>query len=336
MLDNQKKTRVTLKDVASMCGYSANTVSRALRNDTRLPEITRMQIVSTAEKMRYVPNLSACTLRLGNSKTVAVVINDINNPYYTNMVTEIDRCLSKTQYSMMILPCRDDEQTAGKMIEVAISQCVDGIMFFPFNNKKHVQRLNQSGIPFVLMDRWIPEVTANVVRLDDEAGGYTAVRYLIEKGHKKIVYIAWPTVNSSQIDRQRGVLKAFADFDIRDDQYTILSWERISGGLSAEDYETLFAPGKYTAVIAYNDYIAYHLMNYLRDFGMRIPEDLAIIGFDDIRRYNSCFPPLSSVSAAKENVSEVAVQLLMQHIHEPRTPVQEIVLPISIRNGGTA
>ena len=328
--------RVTLKKVALSCGYSANTVSRALRGDERLPDATRERIIRTARDMGYVPNSSACTLRLGNSRTIAVVINDINNPYYTNMVSEIDRFLSETQYRMMILPCRDDEETAGKMIEMAISHCVDGIMFFPYNNKAHILRLQQSGIPFVLMDRWLSGVETNVVRLDDEAGGYVAAECLIKLGHRRILYIAGPNVNSSQIDRQKGILKAFSDFGLSRDTLATLPWDKLSDGIKTTDYHTLFNPRDYSAVIAYNDYIAYNCINDLRAHGVRVPEDLAMIGFDYIRRYNSCFLPLSSVSAADRSVAEVAVQLLMRHILNPRLPKQEIVLPVSIRHGGTA
>ena len=195
--------RITLKDVASRCGYSANTVSRALRGDKLLPQSTQEQIRQVAHDMGYVPNSSASTLRLGSSRMVAVVINDINNPYYTNMVGELDEYLSEQKYKLMILPCRDDERIAENMLKLAISQCVDGIVFFPYNNIEHIRLLRRSSIPFVMLDRWLPGVEENVVRMDDEAGGYAAAECLLRRSHKQILYIAGPDVNSSQRLRRR-------------------------------------------------------------------------------------------------------------------------------------
>ncbi len=327
--------RVTLKDVASRCGYSANTVSRALRGDELLSEKTRKQIINLAHEMGYVPNSSACTLRLGNSGMIAVVINDINNPYYTNIVSEIDQYVSEKQYKLMILPCRDDEEITDRMIRLAISQCVDGIIFFPYNNKAHIRLLQKSDIPFVILDRWLPGIDVNVVRMNDEAGGYAAAECLLQLGHRKILYIAGPNVNSSQTDRQKGIERALLTYGLEKDQLDILPWEKLPDGIRTTDYSSLFDSGAYSAVIAYNDYIAYHCMNDLRAHGISIPEDIALIGFDYIRRYNSCFPPLTSVSTDGEGVSKVAAELLIRHMLQAGLPKQEIVLPVSIHHDGT-
>ena len=156
--------RVTLKDIAEQCGYTANTVSRALRGDKKLPENTRLTIQRIAREMGYVPNSSARALRYGSSHTIAVIINDITNPYYSNMLSQIDHLLKGKNYHPMILCTQLDENLASTMIRLAISQTVDGILFFPFNNAQHIRELHASGIPFVMIDRWIPHVQAVIAR----------------------------------------------------------------------------------------------------------------------------------------------------------------------------
>lgn len=307
---NRPEKSVTLKDVAKACGYSANTISRALRGDKKLPDHTRETIAKTAREMGYIRNLTAHTLRIGRSHLVAIIINDINNPYYTNMASEIDRQLSRSGFHMIIFCCHNDESLAENMIQLAISMSVDGILFCPFSNPSHI-------------------------RLDDESGGYEAAKMLIEHGHRRILYIAGPYVNSSQGDRQRGILRAFGDYGLDASQLRILPWSALPAEKKAGQFFPLLLPLDYTALIAYNDYVAYHCLNDFRMHGVQVPRDISMVSFDHIRRYNSSFPLLNSVTAREETVSEVAVRVLLEQIQHSETENQNIVLPITVHDDGT-
>ena len=327
--------RVTLKDVAKVCGYSANTISRALRGDQKLPEKTRSLISQTAQEMGYIRNMSAQTLRLGRSHTVAIIINAINNPYYTNMASDINLYLNQNGFNMMLFCCKNDENLAEQMIQLSISMCVDGILFFPFSSSKHIIQLENSGIPFVVMDRWIEGLSYNNVRLDDESGGYEAARMLLEYGHRDILYIAGPYINSSQGDRQRGIFRAFDEYRVDRSKLRVLPWSMLPGQGEAGEYYPLLLPLNYTAMIAYNDDIAYHCMNELRMHGIRVPEEISMIGFDHIRRHNSSFPLLNSVTAKEQTVSEVAVKVLLEQMQDVHMKKANIVLPIVVHDDGT-
>ncbi|MFR3702867.1 MAG: LacI family DNA-binding transcriptional regulator, partial [[Clostridium] leptum] len=176
--------RVTLKDIANECGYSVNTVSRALRGDTKLSEQTRKKIQQTAKEKGYIRNNLASSLRSGASHIIAVIVNDIRNQHFTSMISEIELFLRQAGYDMMILCTQLEEQgrqIGTQMVHVAISQSVDGILYFPYSDDKPVVAfLEQSGVPFVLVDRWIPGVYADLVRCDDVSGGYLAGRHLLE------------------------------------------------------------------------------------------------------------------------------------------------------------
>ena len=328
--------RITLKDIAERCGYTANTVSRALRNDEKLPESTRLTIQKLAREMGYVPNSSARALRYGSSHTIAVIINDISNPYYSNMLSQIDQLLKGKNYHPMILCSQLDENLASEMIRLAISQQVDGILFFPFNNAQHIRDLRASGIPFVMMDRWIPNVEADIARIDDYAAGYTMARHLLSQGHRRFLYMAGPFVNSSQVDRQNGITEALqaAGLDL-DTHLRILPWDSMPDDPSPADVIKLLSPFDYTAILAFNDVRAYHAMNALHTAGMRVPEDISIVGIDHIRWRNTYLPPLTSITVDGQTVAETAIEMLFERIENPDISFRHIVLPVRLHINAT-
>ena len=328
--------RVTLKDIAERCGYTANTVSRALRNDEKLPEHTRQTIQQLARKMGYVPNRSARALRYGSSRTVAVIINELNNPYYANLLSQIEQELRARHYHAMILCVQLDEELADDMIQLAISQQVDGILFFPFSNERHIRELHESGIPFVLIDRWIPGAQADIARIDDFGGGYALTRHLVDLGHREFLYMAGPFVNSSQIDRQSGIAKAMEEAGVDPEKHMrVIAWDDIPEDATPEDVAPLLEPYDYTAIVAFNDVLAYHALNALNAQGMRVPEDISLVGFDHIRWRNTYLPPLTSIAAAEKGVASAAIEMLFERMENPGLSFRHRVMPVRIHMDGT-
>ena len=329
-------SRITLKDIAERCGYTANTVSRALRHDERLPESTRLAIQKLAREMGYVPNSSARALRYGSSHTIAVIINDINNPYYSNMLSQIDQLLKAKNYHPMILCSQLDENLASEMIRLAISQQVDGILFFPFNNAQHIRDLRASGIPFVMMDRWIANVEADIARIDDYAAGYTMAHHLLLQGHRRFLYMAGPFVNSSQVDRQNGITEALqaAGLDL-DTHLRILPWDSMPDVPAPADVFKLLEPLDYTAILAFNDVLAYHASTALYAAGISVPDRVSIVGIDHIRWHNTYLPPLTSITVDGQSVAETAIEMLFGRIETPDIPFRHRVLPVRLHDDGT-
>lgn len=332
--------RITLKDIANECGYSVNTVSRALRGDTKLPEQTRLKIQQTAQRKGYIRNNLASSLRSGASHIIAVIVNDIRNQHFSTMISEIELFLRQAGYDMMILCTQiaeQGEQIGTQMVHVAISQSVDGILYFPYSDDKPViDFLEQSGVPFVLVDRWISDVSADLVRCDDFAGGYLAGKHLLELGHKKFVYIRGPLNNSSQVDREAGFLKILRESGIPETGIRIIDCGEIDHAIKHNSIMDLLEPIDYTAILAFNDEIAYQVINTFRAAHIRIPRDVSLMGFDHIRKYVPYHAPLTSVFCAPEyNIGEIAVNLLLERIANSSMPKQARVLPVKIYNEGT-
>ena len=335
-MDRPKRTRVTLKDIALECGYTANTVSRALRGDEKLLAATRMAICETARNMGYIPNSLASTLRSGTSHTVAVIVNDIRNQHFVSMLSEIDTHLRAAGYNMMILCSHLDESLAEEMIHIAISQSVDGILYFPYHsNREHIDYMVNNHMPFVLLDRWIQGVVADVARCDDEQGGYLAGQHLLGLGHRRFLYLAGVLTNSSQLDRQSGFMRALQDAHVPMENVRVVSWERVVEAMDQGWMAPVLEPRDYTAVLSFNDEIAYQVLNTFRVQGVAVPQDVSIVSFDHIRAGVPYLLPLTSVAAAGPNVAQTSVQLLLNRLRNPGLPTQIEVLPVKLFDEGT-
>lgn len=330
------KTRVTLKDIAEQCQYSVNTISRAMRNDEKLPQSTRTYIQQLAAQMGYVPNSNASALRSGSTKTISIIVNDLRNPHFSSMLDQMERKLREAGYNTMILCTHLDLSLGEQMIHVSISHCVDGILYFPYHSDREcIEYMKRCGVPFVLIDRWINGVMADTARTDDELGGYIAGQHLLQQGHTNFVYIAGSLANSSQIDRQAGFFRALSEKHIPQEQIQIIPWDDVEAARQNQQMRSLLLPTKATAVLCFNDTLAYHLMNELNLEHIRVPEDISILSFDYIRRAFPYMPPLSSISTTFSSVAEVAVQLLLNRIHDTSIPPQIVVLPVQIFDEGT-
>ena len=172
-MNSQQHKRITLKDISEQCGYSVNTVSRALRDDPRLPEATISRIKQVADELGYMKNIIASSMRSGHTNLIAVIVDDIQNPHYSDIISQISIKLRKYGYHTLILASYIEKNYADYSLSLALSYNVSGIVFFPRNyNKNAINLINQNKIPLVLIDREIPECQTDFVRCDDYQGGY--------------------------------------------------------------------------------------------------------------------------------------------------------------------
>lgn len=326
-------TRVTLKDVANECGYTANTVSRAMRDDPHLPPATREMIRETAQRLGYIPNKMASSLRSGKSHVVAVIVNDLHNQHFCQMLGKMDAELQNAGYSLLILCMQLNEELAQQLINTAISLSVDGILYFPhLRSQTQLDSMLNNHMPFVLLDRRVENAAVDCVRCDDENGGYIAGNYLAELGHQRYLYLSGLDISSSQIDRLAGFRRAMREHGIPEENIRIIPGEQAEDALSSGQIADLLFPLDYTAIVSFRDELAYPAVNALRTKGIAVPGDVSVISFDNLYGGNPNLLPLTSIFAAESDVAAEGVKVLLDRIGNRNSPVQTKILPVRIFN----
>ena len=329
--------RITLRDVAGACGYTVNTVSRALRGDPRLPESTRAKIREAAVRMGYIRNSLASTLRSGRSGNIAVIVNDVHNLHFCNMLTVMDSELRQAGYNIMVLCMGLNEELGEHLIRSAISQSVDGILYFPYmNNRSHIEIMQKNNMPFVLLDRRIQDIVTDNVRCDDRQGGFLAGVHLAGLGHKKYLFLSGENRSSSQIDRLEGFMQAMSEYGIPESNIRIVPGEKVEAALADSTLRELLFPLDYTALVSFRDEVSYPVMLELADMGLEIPKDISIVSFDHLRGDIPYLPKLTSIFSEGQSVASNGVRLLLNRIEHPDLPPQVIVLPVRLFDEGTA
>ena len=329
-------SRKTLKDVAEACHYTVNTVSRALRDDPHLPEATRAKIREAALSLGYIRNSLASTLRSGKSGNIAVIVNDIHNLHFCNMLSKMDVELRRAGYNMMVLCMQLDEKLGEQLIHSAISQAVEGILYFPYhNNAGHIEYMENNHVPFVLLDRWIEGKTTDCARCDDVQGGYLAGSHLAQLGHRRYLFLSGVNKSSSQIDRLEGFRQAMRDHHVSEDGIRIIPGEMVEAALAEGKLGDLLFPLDYTAIVSFRDEVSYPVMLALQEKNVTVPRDVSIVSFDHLRGEIPYLPRLTSIYADGESVAVHGVRLLLKRIADRSLPPQVTVLPVRLFDEGT-
>ncbi|MCI8361455.1 MAG: LacI family transcriptional regulator [Clostridiales bacterium] len=308
---------VTLRDIAVATGFSINTVSHALKEKPDISKQTRALIQKTAQEMGYIGNASASFLRSGISKTIAIILGDISNPHFSIMVREIETYIRELGYTPFILNTDEDEENEYKAILSAVQKNVDGIILCPVQrSRENIRFLQKTGVPFVLIGRRFAGEDADYVVCDDENGGYIAAKYLLELGHRDILFLNGPLHISSAAERLQGYQRAFKEMGVACRPELIYSGSSQAGGWGDVLAQALKQHPSVTALLAFSDLIAWESILALKNMGLRVPKDISVMGFDDIQsRFR--FPVLlTTVSSSKRTMATAAAELLLKKIQE--------------------
>jgi LacI family transcriptional regulator len=325
-----QKGRTRLKDIALATGYSANTVSLALRDSPRIPEETRERIQSAARGLNYLPNTIAQALVRRETRTIGLVLTDIMNPTLTLVSRFLERELAQRGYSLMLAASDHDVVKEHGALQVFCSRQVDGILIYPTNHDRleHIHAVRQAGYPvLVLAD--IPFSGLDVVAIDDRNGGYKAVRHLVARGHRRIAMLdaAQLLGNSEKHD---GALRALAEAGLSAEALIVIKPK----GHSATDGfhaigEAMKLKDRPTALFATTDSLAIGVMRWCRENGVAVPGELAIVGYDNTEAAEFSSVPITSINYAAAEVSRHAVERLWSLMSKapPAAPVVTLIDP---------
>jgi len=309
------KGTIRLSDVAARTGFSTNTVSLALRESSRIPLETRTKIQSAAAELGYFPNHVAKSLVNRETRTIGLVLTDVMNPVLTHTAQAVELALAERGYGTLFATSNNNFAEETKVVEMFRSRQVDGMLVYPARHRElaHLRPLRRANFPIVLLIA-DPSVGLDGVSVNDRSGALQATRYLIGRGHKRIGFLDASSRNGN-LEKLEGYQQALAEAGLPPDPALIVQTD---GDYSRHGYfalDLLMAGGtRPTAVLGDNDSIALGALSWCHKHNVRVPQDLAVMGFDNIPSSEFASPPLSTVNYDVEAVSRMAVDRLMRLI----------------------
>ena len=331
----------TLRDVATTAGVHAATASRALNPKTRglVSAETAKRVIKVAESLGYRPNPIARSLKTSKSGTIGVVIPDLTNPLFPPIMRGIEDALARGGYNPWIVNTDNDSAREERRVDSLRNLKVEGLIFATARRQHpFLERLRDNGVRMVLVNRKVDGIEIPTVSGDDAAGVGQIVRHLAGLGHTRIAFLGGPRSTSSAYVRDVAFRQAMSDCGLDYDPAIVTAcaaWAEDAGADGAARLLDSKAP--FTAVIAGNDLIALGVYDQLRVRGLRCPEDLSIVGFNDMPYIDKLDPPLTTVRVPQYEIGREAAHMLLELIEEPGRPIRSVLLPVTlIERGSTA
>ena len=318
----------TIQDVARRAGVAPITASRVLNHSGYASEETRARVEEAAAALGYVPNSLARGLRSKRTNTLALVMTDITNPFFTLIARGVEDTASNSGYTVIFCNTDESEAEEEKYLNILVQKQVDGVLLVPAcSNTQSLKFLRSNEIPFVLIDRSVPDARADLIRCDTEQGAFNLTRHLIELGHERIVAITGPREVSTSQDRASGYERAMKESGLADFvQVCYGSFTQDSGYELTSQILSLHP--RPTAFFGGNNFISIGILKALRDAGLGVPGDMSVVGFDDLPASLIVDPFLTVAAQPAYQMGCQATELLLKRIAGQLPEAsQEIILP---------
>ncbi|MCK4241308.1 MAG: LacI family DNA-binding transcriptional regulator [Candidatus Atribacteria bacterium] len=322
---------ITLKMVAEKAEVSVNTASRAINNKPDINLETKKRVLQIAKELGYIRNAAAVALRTKKTGTIGVVIADNRNPFYAEVLNGMEEAAREKNYHIILANTQRDYRKEEEAINLLLAKRVDGLLITPVQDKDDdIKNLIDANIPFVVVGRDFENIEVDAIYNDEVKGGFLTTEYLIKKGHKRIALIDGFLYKSPAKGRLEGYKKALNKYRIPLDE-PLMS----VGDINIEDgYErTKQMLGKnidFTAIFAYNDMMAFGAMRAIKEKGLRIPEDIGLVGYDDIPFSSLISPALTTIRLKKQDLGVESVKLLLSRINGIRKKTKKIMLDVEL------
>ncbi len=323
-MENKKEfTMTTMKDVAEMAGVSTATVSRALMNPEKVSTVTRQKVEQAVLAVGYSPHALSRNIKRNESRTILVIVPDISDPFFADVIQGIEHAAAQQGYLILIGDCAQQTQQERTFVNLIITKQIDGMLLLgsnlPFDASKEEQR---NLPPMVMANEFAPELELPTVHIDNLTAAYEAVNYLHELGHKRIACIAGPESLPLSHYRLQGYIQALRrngitvdnDYIIRGDFSYIIRGD-FSYEAGAQSFAALMElPHPPTAIFSHNDVMAVGAIWQAKQLGLRIPQDVSLVGFDDLKLSQFCDPPLTTVAQPRYQIGQQAMLLLLEQL----------------------
>jgi LacI family transcriptional regulator len=315
----------SMKDVANLAGVSTATVSNALNHPELVSAETATRIHSAIEELGFVRNGSAVNLRAGKSRSIGLVVPDIANPFFTDIARGAGDLADARRYAIVLCNTDEDQEKQERYLRLLIQQRVDGLLIRPNDeDEEPLLALRERGLSVVLINRQVENRNFCSVVVDGERGSEDAVDHLGALGHKHIAWATWSVKNPGFATRAKGVTKAAKRWGMEVSTITVQGMNNGSGEVAAE--KLLSLDPRPTALLCGNDLLALDALRGLIQRGIRVPEDISVIGYDDIDFCANARVPLTTVAVPRYQIGATAAGLLLDEIDNPEKHAHQQVV----------
>ncbi|MCP1438961.1 LacI family transcriptional regulator [Erwinia persicina] len=329
----------TMKDVARLAGVSTSTVSHVINKNRFVSEAVQEKVTAAITALNYAPSALARSLKLNQTHTIGMLLTASSNPFYSEVVRGVERSCYERGYSLVLCNTEGDEDRMNRSLETLLQKRVDGLLIMC--TESHLpspEILNRyPSIPIVMMD-WSPfEGGSDIIQDNSLLGGELATRFLISRGYTRIACIAGPQDKTPSRLRLNGFYQAMQQAELAvPEEYVVSGDFEFQGGYHAMNQLLALSP-RPQAVFTSNDAMAVGVYHSLYQAGLSVPEDMAVIGYDDIELARYMTPPLTTIHQPKDELGELAIDTLIHRFADPDASQQLLVLtPELIERGSVA
>lgn len=321
----------TITEVAARAGVSTATVSRVFAESARVSSELRQRVHQAARHLGYQPSRVARSLRLGSTLTVGVIIPDLQNPFFTAVVRGIDNSLQAAGYTLLLANSDEVPAREERMLATFRAEGVAGLIFVPIAaHRGEYRHLLHPPLPVVAIDRLPPGIRVDLVTVDNIDASRRAVAHLLALGHRRVGLVAGPERHSTAHDRHEGYAKALADAGLPVQPDLVAPGDFREAGGYAAMLALLDRPDPPRAVFVANNLMTEGALRAIVERRRRIPDDVALVCFDDLPWATVIDPPLTAVAQPAHEIGAAAAELLLARIAEPDRPVRHVVLETTL------
>ena len=316
----------TMKDIARLAQVSTSTVSHVINGSRFVSDEIREKVMRIVAELNYTPSAVARSLKVRETKTIGLLVTATNNPFFAEVMAGVEQYCQKNQYNLIIATTGGDAKRLQQNLQTLMHKQVDGLLLMCGDSRFQADIELAISLPLVVMDWWFTELNADKILENSALGGYLATKALIDAGHRKIGIITGNLKKSVAQNRLQGYKNALSEAKIALNPHWIVeSHFDFEGGVLGIQ-SLLTQSSRPTAVFCCSDTIAVGAYQAIQQQGLRIPQDLSIMGYDDIELARYLSPPLSTICQPKDELGKLAVETLLQRIKNPNENYLTLVL----------
>ncbi|REK61732.1 MAG: LacI family transcriptional regulator [Brevibacillus sp.] len=320
--------KTTIYDVAKKAGVSISTVSRVINNTGRISAKTKKRVLDVIEQLGYQPSVVASALTGKRTRTIGLIIPDVANPFFAELARRVEDRGRELGFNLLMCNTDNNPDTEDMYLSLLRQKSVDGIIIGTnARNHRVLRELLEENLPVALIAQDIPELMIDVVAVDDYLGGYQAAQHLVSLGHKRIAILVGNMNRTSDKYRLEAFRQALEDHGLELTEELVIrtDYSREDGKRAAR--ELLTSPKRPTAIFACFDFLAIGVYQAAKELGLRIPDDVSVVGFDNTILASIVDPPLTTIAQPIDEMGRQVMDLLVREIEGDKKTKQRVILP---------